>query len=413
MGRGGVVLNELSAGANGTGGWVELFNTAASSIDLSGFQLSLGRDGGQSWAFPAGSRISGLGFEVVHFDPTQAPSTGIDPKFQTGRSINASGGSVHLRNSNGGIIDLVEFGFQIEGQSIGRSGAEWRLLSVPTRGASNASLAILGETSRLRFNEWFALSPDDDDWFELFNPELHPVSLSGLELTDNASLSGRGKFAIGPLSYVRPGGWVVWRADSSPGKGPDHLNFGLDQFGESLRLYAADGTIIDAIDFGPQRSGVSEGRTVDGGIEIGPMLAGPTRGRSNTAVLVNVDRDADGLPDDWEVANGTDPALPDADGDPDGDGMTNAQEFIAGTYPQDAKSSLRVLRVSVHPSSISLEFLALPDHSYSVLVGETVTDSSWRKLADIRATAESRVERIVDSEPIVNVRFYRLVTPSR
>ncbi len=48
----------------------------------------------------------------------------------------------------------------------------------------------------------------------------------------------------------------------------------------------------------------------------------------------NGDDDGDGLPNGWEVDHGLDPFRANADEDPDGDGLTNAQEFSPyGTHP--------------------------------------------------------------------------------
>ncbi|HEV7485689.1 MAG TPA: Ig-like domain-containing protein [Thermoanaerobaculia bacterium] len=47
------------------------------------------------------------------------------------------------------------------------------------------------------------------------------------------------------------------------------------------------------------------------------------------------DRDGDGMPDDWEIANGLNPDDPsDALLDADGDALTNSQEFLIGTNPR-------------------------------------------------------------------------------
>jgi hypothetical protein len=51
----------------------------------------------------------------------------------------------------------------------------------------------------------------------------------------------------------------------------------------------------------------------------------------------NADADGDGLPDDWETANGLDPhngqGNDGPNGDPDGDGVNNLNEYLAGTDP--------------------------------------------------------------------------------
>jgi len=47
-----------------------------------------------------------------------------------------------------------------------------------------------------------------------------------------------------------------------------------------------------------------------------------------------VDRDQDGMPDEWEVAHGFNPAKADNNADRDGDGYTNLEEFLNSTDPQ-------------------------------------------------------------------------------
>jgi len=51
------------------------------------------------------------------------------------------------------------------------------------------------------------------------------------------------------------------------------------------------------------------------------------------ALLVPQDSDLDGMPDDWEAANGLAVGVNDAAGDVDGDGLTNLEEYELGTGP--------------------------------------------------------------------------------
>lgn len=111
------------------------------------------------------------------------------------------------------------------------------------------------------------------------------------------------------------------------------------------------------------------------------------------------DTDGDGLPDDWEIAHGTNPGKLDANADPDNDGLTNAQEFLAGTDPKDAASCLKVSRIIVGPSNVKIEFSAVSSRTYSVFFKQTIHDVGWTKLADVPAQSANRFETVIDSTP--------------
>jgi hypothetical protein len=68
-----------------------------------------------------------------------------------------------------------------------------------------------------------------------------------------------------------------------------------------------------------------------------------------------VDTDGDGMPDAWESANGTNPSVHDANGDVDGDGYTNIEEYINSFVPASGSPPPPTGLIPNPPSLIGIE----------------------------------------------------------
>jgi len=80
------------------------------------------------------------------------------------------------------------------------------------------------------------------------------------------------------------------------------------------------------------------------------------------------DSDGDGIPDMWELQFAANLGVLNGTGDPDGDGLTNAEEFEADTNPLNAASVLRVTS-TVKPtpaSATSLTWSSSPTRQYRI-----------------------------------------------
>lgn len=102
------------------------------------------------------------------------------------------------------------------------------------------------------------------------------------------------------------------------------------------------------------------------------------------------DLDEDGMPNEWETAHGLDPQNPaDAAWDPDHDGASNADEFVAGTDPRASDSVVRIQGLQSQGSQVEVTLLTSADRRYSLQFRERLEAGEWQDVpgsADLPGT---------------------------
>ncbi len=279
---GDVVINEVMADnrnavANGSSypDWVELKNNTNVAIDLGGSGLSDDILQPFRYVFPNGTTIPAQGYLGIWCDSNLTA-----PGLHTGFGLSTHGQRIVLTT---GITlrDFVDFGPQARNLSIGRvpTGTGNFTLTQPTPNSTNAAVATFGPVTALKINEWMASRTHGEDWFELYNTDLNPVSLGGLYLSDapgNPLVT-----QIPALSYIGGKGFTDFTADGTT-LGFHHCNFKLSAGGDRIVLTNAAGTsTLDSVTFGPQTINVSQGRFPDGQAALALFPQTDSAGESN------------------------------------------------------------------------------------------------------------------------------------
>ncbi len=124
------------------------------------------------------------------------------------------------------------------------------------------------------------------------------------------------------------------------------------------------------------------------------------------------DEDGDGIPDEYVESlaylmwiNGKTSYDPGADWD--GDGVSNRDEYVAGTNPFDATDKLSILKMAVEAGFedyYKLKFLVNPGRSYSAETAFGLKSAEWRQASFVDAGDGDEKERINTAENEIGYR---------
>jgi len=208
---------------------------------------------------------------------------------------------------------------------------------------------------------FFSLEPGQTTFIaEVFPSELDPIPVS-LSASTPAEVVPLGESTQITVTATLPDGGIEDVTPRAAGTTYLSTNPNLLQVDENGRVTGANSTTT------PQSVSVAvlnEGNLATVSFE--------TVGPSN-------DFDNDGLPNDYEELFGLNPLFDDANGDLDGDGLTNFEEFELGTLPNNADTDLDGVPDGVdgdplrpEESPPTIEFL-FPRADTTLIEGQTVT----------------------------------------
>jgi len=380
---------------------IELFNPTASAINIGGWYLSDSSAKPKKYRIPAGTTLAAGGYltfnEANHFNTSGGVNLndfGLDA---------AHGDDVWLLQANAqsnliAFVDHVDFGAARNGESFGRwPNHQGNLYPMRTRtfGAANSGPRV-GPVLISEFMYQPASGAATLEFVEIFNPGPAPENLTDWELTGAVNftfpsatqLPANRVLVVVPFDPLLPTNATTLSAFRAHyGIGPNIPLLGpylgaLANEGETLRLRRPDEPpaeepifipllLEDEVSYLP----TSPWPTIAAGGGASLERRGPnTWGNDPQSWIAgivdfaspgrapNADLDGDGLPDSYEIETYGSTNVVNATGgiDTDGDGISDANEYIAGTSATNAASGFEITTSTLPGGLVLVSFPTQP-----------------------------------------------------
>ena len=428
---------------------IELYNPNPTSVDVGNWYLTDERTVPQKFRLPAPKTIPAGGYIV--FTEADWNSNGASAG---GFRLDSHGEEIHLFSADAdgrltGYSDGFSFGAAQNGVSFGRyvtstGEAQYPASAANTLGAANAGPRVGPVViNEIRYHPLLG----DEEFIELKNITRDPVRLyDPVHPTNTWKLNGAG-FTF-PQNVEIPGHGLMLLAGANPGvfrlkyNVPTNVTVFalypgvLQGSGEKLALQRPDQPDVDTntgaifipyidVDVVRYNDKAPWPTNADGFGSSLERLDASDYGNDPVNWHAAIGPGTPGReiwegPDTWRVryfspAELTDPGVSGDAADPDGDGQTNFQEYLAGTDPRDPQSLLKIESASSSSGTSQKIFLRIngvADRTYTVQYRSALGTGSWLRLTNVPPPLVSGMMDVaVPAASNSNARYYRVVTP--
>ncbi len=415
---------------------IELYNPGATDVDISNWYLSDDRGEARKFKIPSPTVIRGHNYVVFTEDDFNK-----DPLAPTSFALSSNGDEIYLFSADAagnltGFTDGFAYGAAANGVSFGRivtsdGKVHYTAQTSRTPSVANSAPAI----GPVVINEIrYAPNAYEAEFVELKNISSQEVKLYDPDHPENTWKVNGLDFNF-PMNVSIPAGGIILVVQSDPERfraantlpptvpiyGP--YSGALQDDGEMLQLLRPDAPetvnagsvkipmiVVDEVrynDKAPWPVITSGGRSLERifSSEYGDdPLNWRARPGAGSPGLDNPSSDWDA----WRARVFTaseldDPSISGSSVDPDQDGYTNRDEFLAGTDPKSAGSALRLNSTG----SLSVQFEAAADRTYTVYFRSSLTHDVWTAIGRYPATADAHTVQVENPQP----GYYRLAVP--